>query len=340
MAVPDLLTLNECGLYCPAGGFHIDPWAPVARAVVTHAHSDHARWGMERYLCAAPGLPVMRRRVGDEAAIDTLEYGERRRIGDATVSLHPAGHVLGSAQIRIEVDGEVWVVTGDYKVEPDPTNADFEPIRCHTFVTESTFALPIYRWPDASETFEEINRWWRQNQEAGKASLLLGYALGKAQRLLSGLDPAQGPILAHGAVQAMNDAYREAGVQLPETRPAVAMPKGFDWSKALIIAPPGVAGTPFVRRFGDHSTAFASGWMAIRGIRRRRAMDRGFVMSDHADWPGLLATIRETGAATIWATHGYSGTLARYLSEQGLATRVVPTRWTGEQEEETEDADR
>jgi putative mRNA 3-end processing factor len=329
----ELFKLNDCGLYCPHGDFYIDPWKPVERAVITHAHSDHARWGMKRYLCSKEGERVLRLRLGPEMRIDTVEYGEAIHINGVRVSLHPAGHVLGSAQVRVEHRGQVGVVTGDYKTEADLTCTPFELVKCHTFVTESTFGLPIYRWRPEKEIFGQIHDWWRSNQDQGKASLLLGYALGKAQRALSGLDPEVGPIFLHGAVRKITDGYRATGVPLPPTQQVWEVNKSFDWSRAIILAPPSANGTPWLRRFGDHSTAFMSGWMAIRGARRRRAVDRGFVLSDHVDWPALLSTISATEAECVWVTHGYSSVVVQYLKEQGLDARVLPTRWEGEQDD-------
>ena len=335
----DLLRLTPAGLYCKTGDFYIDPWQPVENAVITHAHSDHARWGMGRYLCAAPGLEVLRTRMGEDASIDTLEYGEAVTRNGVRLSLHPAGHILGSAQVRVEDGGEVWVVSGDYKVEPDPTCRAFEPVRCNVFITESTFGLPIYRWPSERVIFDQVNAWWRANQAAGRTSLIFSYTLGKAQRVLAGVDSSIGPIFAHGAVRRINEGYGWAGVKLPKADLPTLQPKGYDWSQALIVAPPSANGTPWMRRFGDVSTGFASGWMQIRGARRRRAIDRGFVLSDHADWPGLLATVKETGAERVLVTHGYSNVLARYLAEQGLQTGVVPTRFIGEGVEADEEED-
>jgi len=328
--VGDLLKLTPAGLYCEAGDFYIDPWRPVDRAIITHAHGDHARWGMKRYLCASPGLAVLRARMGEEATIDTAEYGEKLTINGVKVSLHSAGHILGSSQVRIEDQGEVWVASGDYKTEADPTTTRFELVKCHTFITESTFGLPIYRWPSEREVFEQINAWWLANQQSRKCSLIYAYTLGKAQRLLAGVNASIGPIFVHGAVQRMNAGYKWAGVKLPKTELATKPEKGYDWSKALIIAPPSASGTPWLRRFGDVVTGFASGWMQIRGTRRRRAIDRGFVLSDHADWPSLLSTINDTGAERVWVTHGYANVLARYLGESGLKAEVVPTRFVGE----------
>jgi len=332
--LPPLLAVNENGLYCEAGDFYVDPWRPVERAVVTHAHADHARWGCGSYLCSAEGERVFRRRLGAEAKLDTLPFGETVTHNGVTVSLHPAGHILGSAQVRLEHAGEVWVVSGDYKVEPDPTCSAFEPVPCHTFITECTFGLPVYRWPKQREVFDEINAWWRQNQEEGKASVLFAYALGKAQRLLAGVDASIGPIYTHGAVEPLTQDYRDSGIALPGTTRVSDETKGLDWSQALIFAPPSANGTPWMRRFGDLSTGFASGWTMVRGQRRRRAVDRGFILSDHVDWPGLMQAIEATGATRILPTHGYVDVVSRWLSEQGYEATPLATQYEGEQAED------
>lgn len=329
----ELLKSTDRGIYCEIGDFYIDPWKPVDRAIVTHAHSDHARWGMKQYLCSDESRRAMLRRLGDEAVIDSMPYGESVVINGVRVSLHPAGHILGSAQVRVEHQGQVAVASGDYKTEADATCTPFEPIKCHLFITESTFGLPIYRWSPQQEVYDDINAWWRANQAQGKASLLLGYALGKSQRALSGLDPSIGPIFLHGAVHGLTEDYRATGISLPETKLINEVEGKFDWSQAMIIAPPSANGTPWVRRFGDHSTAFLSGWMAIRGARRRRAVDRGFVLSDHVDWPSLLSAIKATEAEKVWVTHGYSSIVVRYLEEQGLYARVLETEYEGEQDD-------
>jgi putative mRNA 3-end processing factor len=326
----DLLTTTAAGLYCPAGDFHIDPWQAVPRAVLTHAHADHARVGSQRYLAADTGRHVLRLRLGADAELQFQPLGQPLRIHGVTVTFFPAGHILGSAQIRIEHAGKTLVVSGDYKRDRDPTCQPCEPVRCHTFVTESTFGLPVYRWPDSEDVMADINRWWRNNQARGRASLLLAWSLGKAQRLLAGLDSHTGPILTHGAVETLNAAYRAAGIALPETTWVGQAPADTDWSQTLIIAPPSAAGSPWVRRFGDIGTGMASGWMQIRGNRRRRAVDRGFVLSDHVDWQGLLQTIRETEASEVWVTHGYSAAVVRYLRESGLNARIVETEFGGE----------
>jgi putative mRNA 3-end processing factor len=314
----DLVVQRPEGLYCPPGDFYIDPWRPVARAVITHAHSDHARFGHGHYLAAQQAESVLRTRLGD-IDLQTLAYGQRIVHNGVDLSLHPAGHVLGSAQVRLEHAGAVWVASGDYKVAPDKTCAPFEPVKCDVFITESTFGLPIYRWCPDDEIFADINGWWARNVVAGRASVLACYSFGKAQRILSGVDPSIGPIIVHGAVEPLNRAYRAAGVDLPPTQMVVDVKDKADLKRALVICPPSAAASPWMRRFGaDAQTAFASGWMQLRGARRRGGYDRGFVLSDHADWPGLLSAIGATGAQRIIVTHGSVPVMVRYLTEQGL----------------------
>ncbi|MEC9373082.1 MAG: ligase-associated DNA damage response exonuclease [Planctomycetota bacterium] len=328
--MPDLIRLTSEGLYCEAGAFHVDPWRPVERAVITHAHSDHARPGSQRYLTTEEGRRVLATRLGDDASIDAIPYESPITINDVAVSLHPAGHVLGAAQIRIEHRGRVWVISGDYKVEPDPTCRAFEPVPCHCFITESTFGLPIYRWKPAAEIAAQINDWWRANQRDNRTSIIFAYALGKAQRILAALAPDIGPILVHGAVARLCEAYEHSGVALPPWRHATPDLVKQTRGSAIVIAPPSAEGSPWIRKFGPASTAVASGWMQIRGARRRRAVDRGFILSDHADWPGLLNTIEATGAERIGVTHGYSEPMVRFLRETGRDAWVIPTRFEGE----------
>ena len=326
----DLIVARPEGLYCPAGDFYIDPWRPVARAVITHAHADHARRGHGHYLAAAPAEGVLRARLGAELPLQCLAYGERIEHRGVTLSLHPAGHVLGSAQVRLAHRGQVWVASGDYKTAADPTCAPFEPVRCDTFITESTFGLPIYRWEDEATLMAQVNQWWAANAAAGRSSVLYCYAFGKAQRLLAGVDPSIGPLVAHGAIPPLNAAYRAAGVALPETQ-AVQDVAAADLKRALVLAPPSAAGSPWLRRFGDADEALASGWMRVRGQRRRRGLDRGFVLSDHADWPGLLAAIEATGAARIIVTHGAAAPLVRWLGQhRGLQAEVFHTEYGDE----------
>ena len=334
-----VLTFTERGIYCPAGDFHIDPWRPVARALITHGHSDHARPGHGAYLSTEAAAPVIRHRLG-EITLNTIRFGERRQIGRATVSFHPAGHIPGSAQIRVEVGGEVWVVSGDYKLAADGLCETFEPVRCHAFITECTFGLPVFTWRPQHEIAAEINDWWARTAAEGRHCLLGAYSLGKAQRLLALLDPEIGPILTHGAVENTNAVLRAQGYALPDTHHVTPDLDVKAHPGALVIAPPSALGSTWARRFGRASTGMASGWMRIRGVRRRRGADRGFVLSDHADWPELHEAIRQTGAERIFATHGYTEIFARWLNTQGYQAEVVPTEFGGEEDtaEGTEDA--
>lgn len=336
---PDpLIITTDAGLYCPAGDFHIDAWKGVPRNVVTHAHSDHARPGAGRYLAARDGAAVLRHRMGSDAIIDAVDYGQRIALSGVTISLHPAGHVLGSAQVRVESRGEVWVVSGDYKRQPDPTCLPFEVVRCNTFITECTFGLPIFRWSDAAGVAAGINDWWRENQTLGRTSILLAYSLGKAQRVLAGLDETIGPILLHGAVHAMTQAYRDSGVQLPHAAYATVENAKLHAGKAMVIAPPSAMNSLWARKFSPFSTGMASGWMQIRGFRRRRGADRGFVLSDHVDFPALLETIDQTGAEHIIATHGYTDALVPLMQQRGKRASALATRFGGEEEDAPEAA--
>ncbi len=326
-----LIEPTDRGLYCAAGDFYLDPWRPVDRAVVSHAHSDHARYGCKAYLTSAEGQHVLRARIGADAPIEPLAYGETKFINGVQVSLHPAGHILGSSQIRLEHNGEIWVFSGDYKTTPDRTCTPFEPVRCHTFITESTFGLPIYRWQPQQSIMDSINAWWRQNQERERVSVIYAYSLGKAQRVIGGIDPSIGPIFAHGAVMNLLPPYEQAGIKLPPVNKALLETAKEAKGRGLIIAPPSAAGSPWLKKFGPASPAFASGWMAVQGARRRRALDRGFILSDHADWPGLMEAISATGADTIGVTHGFIDPMVRYLTENtNLNAYGVPTRYVGE----------
>ena len=327
-----MIKLRPEGLYCPAGDFYIDPWRPVARAVITHGHGDHARRGMGAYYATDPTLPILVWRLGQQK-YHVHEYGVPFALGHAKVSLHPAGHVLGSAQVRVEVDGEVWVASGDYKRQTDPTCAPFEVVPCDTFITEATFGLPIYRWPDTRAVVSDIVQWREECALRGEAAILYCYALGKAQRVLAelkALDTA--PVWLHGAVAKGVDVYRAAGVEMVETRAVMGADKNQSYAGALVIAPPSAAGSPWVRRFRGAQHGFASGWMRVRGNRRRGNYDRGFVLSDHADWPALLTTVQETGATRVIATHGNTDALVRTLNEAGTRAETFDTQFEGEAE--------
>jgi putative mRNA 3-end processing factor len=334
MPVDDLVIQRPEGLYCQQGDFFIDPWRAVERAVITHAHSDHARSGHRHYLAAADAGHVLRARLG-RINLQTAAWGETVRIGDVQVSLHPAGHVLGSAQVRLECGGRVWVASGDYKAAPDfaaedTTCAAFEPVRCDTFISESTFGLPIYRWQAQSAIAAHINAWWAANAAAGRASVLYAYSFGKAQRILAMADAAIGPIVCHGATESLNAAYRESGVRLPATRLVTDVADRNELRQALVLAPPSARGSTWLKRFGEHADAFASGWMQLRGARRRNGVDRGFVLSDHADWPGLMRAIEATGATRVIVTHGQVPVMVRHLASLGLDARAFDTEYGDE----------
>ena len=322
-----MIVETSAGLFCEAGGFHIDPWLPVDRAVITHAHGDHAHAGSAAYLCAAAGERVLRRRLPD-AHIETAPYGKRLRIGDVDVSFHPAGHVLGSAQIRIEHHGDVWVASGDYKRAADPTCAPFEPVRCNTFITEATFALPVYSWDTTATVVDEILAWWRGNRADDRPSVLFCYVLGKAQRILAELrDRADGSIHLHGAMWAMTESYREAGLAMAPAERVTDEMRGKALAQSLVLAPLSARGTRWMKRLPRASDGFASGLMRVRGVRRQRAFDRGFVLSDHADWPGLLKAIDSTGAQRVIVTHGSVEPMVRWLREQGLEAGAFATQY-------------
>ncbi|QDT02032.1 Ribonuclease [Rubripirellula lacrimiformis] len=329
-----ILEFTTTGLYCSLGDFYVDPNRPVDRAVVSHAHTDHARWGCRRYLAAKPSEHLLRMRMNDDAEFQFLEYGDSISIGGVNISFHPAGHILGSAQVRLEHRGRVEVVTGDYKLGDDPTCESWQPVRCHLMVTESTFGLPVYRWQPDPVTTASINQWWRESQDEGKCCVLYGYAVGKSQRLLAGLDPDIGPIYTHGAVEKGTEAYRKSGIAMPETTYVGSITGKHDWAGGMVVAVPSAHGTPWMRRFGTVSTAMASGWMAVRGARRRRSVDRGFVVSDHVDWPSLMQAIDLCDPETVWVTHGYSAVVARHLNEQGRSAEVLETSARSESDED------
>lgn len=329
-----LIEPSVAGLYCAVGDFHIDPWRGVKRAIVTHAHSDHARRGSEKYLVPHDGVGVLKHRLGNDIDVTGLQYGEEVNLQGVKISLHPAGHILGACLVRVEHQGEVWVFSGDYKTEPDPTCRSIEPVCCHVFISESTFGLPIYRWPSATGVIDEIHRWWKHNREDGRCSVILAYSLGKAQRLLAQLSEDAGPIGVHGAVGNLVPCYVAEGKRFPryeviETANKVQLARFKQGG--MIIAPPSANATPWLAKFGDVATASASGWMTIRGPKRRANVETGFVLSDHADWPGLLQTIRATGAERVGVTHGYVSTLVKYLrEEEGLDAFPITTQFHGD----------
>ena len=310
-----LLINTAEGLYCPAAQAWIDPHRPVTRALITHAHADHARPGCDEYWATTSSAGILRQRLGQSINLRTLNYKQQQQIGNAVVSFHSAGHVLGSAQIRLEVNGEVWVVTGDYKRCPDPSCEPFDPVPCDVLITEATFALPIYRWSDGATLAHSIKEWWQGDRS--RPSLLFCYSFGKAQRVMAELAAigVDDEVLLHGAVETVTRHYRDLSVPMVPSRPVSELPRKESLAGRLVLAPPSAHRSSWMRRFPAPQTAFASGWMAVRGARRRKGYERGFVLSDHADWQGLIRTVKESGAQRVYVTHGQNDVLARYLNE-------------------------
>lgn len=325
-----LLEFTDKGICCPIGKFYIDPWRAVDRAIITHAHSDHARWGSKYYLAHHHTGPVLKLRLGEDINLETLGYNEPVIHNGVKVSFHPAGHIIGSAQVRLEYKGYIWVVSGDYKTEYDGISEAFEPVPCHAFISESTFGMPVYKWKPQAEAFKEINTWWERNREEGITSILAGYPLGKAQRLLCNIDHSIGPVFTHGSVDMVNQALKGCGVCLPDVKKISSDMSRSAYAGAMILAPPSAAGSPWMRKFYPYSLGYCSGWMSLRGAKRRNAVDRGFVISDHADWPGLNKAIRDTGASKIYITHGYTASFTRWLCDNGLEAHEVHTLFEGE----------
>lgn len=322
-----VLEFRPEGIYCSQGDFYIDPWRPVDKALITHGHADHARFGSKKYLCTDIAAPVIRHRLGN-VAIETIPYEKELSLNGVNVSFYPAGHVPGSAQILIEIKGERWVVSGDYKVVDDGLSTPFKPIKCHSFISECTFGLPAFNWLPQEQVFKEINSWWHQCISDGLTPILAAYGLGKAQRLIAGLDTNIGPILTHGAIEKTNQIMRDQKIAIPETLLVTSKLDLANFKNAIVLAPPSALSTSWVKKFGKISTGYASGWMAIRGIKRRRAADKGFVISDHADWNGLNLAIKETEAEKIFVTHGYTDSFSKWLQFKGLNASVVKTEFT------------
>lgn len=328
-----LLTFTGYSIYCPRADVHIDPWRPVERAIITHAHSDHARMGSSHYLAHRHSEPILRLRLGDHISLRNVEYGEQFTINGVKFSLHPAGHIIGSAQVRVEQHGEVWVASGDYKMESDGFSTPFEPVPCNVFITESTFGLPVYNWKPQKEVFGDIKSWWHANAAEGKNTVLMGYSLGKMQRIMNCLLPYDTSVYCHGAVFNVNEKLRAAGCDLPYVPlvTAEAMKSGIKGS--MIFAPPAADNSPWIKKFEPCETGYCSGWMAVRGARTRSSSDRGFVLSDHADWKGLNEAVKLTGAEKVYVTHGYTSVFSRWLSENGLQAAEVSTMYGREEEE-------
>lgn len=326
-----LIEFKKEGIYCPQADTYIDPWRVVKRAIITHGHSDHARAGSKFYLTHKDNLPVIRHRLGKIRA-EGMEYGENTILNGVKISLHPAGHIFGSSQVRLEYKGEIWVISGDYKLGNDNVSVPFEAVKCHSFITESTFGLPVYHWKPQDEVINQIHSWWRENQAEGLNSVLVAYSLGKAQRLIANLDESIGKIFVHGAVDQINKVLEDRIQKLKVTRKATTEFDKKVHRGSLVITPSAGLGTPWMRKFEPFSLAMASGWMSLRGARRWRSADRGFVISDHADWEQLNTAVKETGAENIYVTHGYTLQFSKWLEDQGLNAQVVQTEFEAGEE--------
>ncbi|WP_224485002.1 ligase-associated DNA damage response exonuclease [Robertkochia aurantiaca] len=330
----NLLSFTPRGIYCKPAGVYLDPWRPVKKALITHGHADHSRWGHKQYITQHNNIPIIKHRLGD-ISVSGYNYGESFRINNVEFSFHPAGHIPGASQIRVSHKGETWVFTGDYKVTDDHISTPFEPVRCHSFITECTFGIPAFNWRPQKEVFDDMNTWWAANQKEGRTSVIFAYTLGKAQRVLKHLDTSIGKIYTHGAVEKMTAVLREQ-LELPETHLITRETDKKEVKGNLILAPPSTHGTVWLRRFAPFVTGTASGWMAFRGARRRRAVDKGFVLSDHADWHGLLDAVKATGCEKVITTHGYTEIFSRYLREQGYDAHPEATQYEGENLEANE----
>jgi putative mRNA 3-end processing factor len=330
-----LIEFTDIGLYCPQGNFYIDPWRGVDRAIITHAHSDHARWGSKEYLCHTKTKPILQLRLGNNN-YQTTEWGQNIFINGVKVSFHPAGHIIGSSQIRLEHNGEVWVFTGDYKTENDGLSGMFEPVKCHTFITESTFGLPIYKWQPQQVIYNDMQQWVLRNAQDDKASVIIAYSLGKAQRVLDAVSKVTNNIFAHGAVWNTQEALLAAGEKLPAIKRVTTETNKSEFKNAVIIAPPGADGSPWLKKFTPYRLAICSGWMQVRGNARRRNADKGFVLSDHADWDGLLSAVKATEAKKVFVTHGFQAAFSKYLNENGIEAGEVKTAYGEEEEIEKE----
>lgn len=327
-----LIDFTDKGLYCSAGGFYIDPWKPVDKAVITHAHSDHARTGSNYYLCHPFTKPLLQLRLGNNN-YQTVEWNEPLWMNGVKISLHPAGHIIGSSQVRVEYNGEVWVVSGDYKTIDDGISTVFEPVRCNTFITESTFGLPIYKWKKQEEIFADIQSWILENNATQKNSVIIAYSLGKAQRILPALAETGLPIFGHGAICNVHETLQHNGWKLPVIKRIEPGMSKETFNNSIIIAPPSADGTAWMKRFSPYSVGVCSGWMQVRGNARRRNVDAGFALSDHADWDGLLSAVKATGAEKVFVTHGFQAAFSRYLNEQGIAAEEVKTAYGNDDEE-------
>ena len=324
-----LIKFTDKGFYCEKAGVYIDPWKKVDRAIITHAHSDHARYGNKHYLCHSDSVNLLKHRLSKNISVQGLAYGDTVYMNGVTISLFPAGHIHGSAQVLIKDDRESWVISGDYNLQEDSHIPSFQSVKCDHFVTESTFGLPVFRWDDPLRVFEQINAWWQSNADQGIPSVISAYSLGKAQRIIQNVDHNIGPVMTHAAVEGINEALRSSGISIKKTEELKEFKSG-DHNRALIICPPGATDSNWHKKIKNAKTAFASGWMMLRGAKRRRGIEKAFILSDHCDWEGLNHAIDATGAPNVYVTHGYTSVFTKWLREKSLNAHVVSTKFEGE----------
>lgn len=329
-----LIEFTKRGIYCKQGDFYIDPWWPVDYAITTHGHSDHVRFGNKHYLCHTLTKPIIKRRISEDLSIETLDYGQHIKRNGVDISFFPAGHIIGSAQVRLEHKGEVCVVSGDYKVEYDGIADPFEPVKCHSFVSESTFGLPVYKWQKQELVFNGIKSWVNENIKQQKTSVLIAYSLGKAQRLIKNLS-GDVPIYVHNSIANLNEVIINAGVNLPDTIRITTDHTKDELQRGILIVPPAMRDSRWIKSLNHPVTGICSGWMQVRAHRRWQSADAGFALSDHADWPGLLEAIAATGAEKVYVTHGFTAAFSRYLNENGLSSVEVTTKFGQEDDEES-----
>lgn len=325
----ELLKVTSKGIYCPQADVYIDPWKPVKKALITHGHSDHARYGSKSYLCHQHSINILKSRLGNQINVQGVAYGQKTRINTVDFTFYPAGHIIGSAQILADNGKERWVVSGDYNNSKDSLISEIQPVKCDYFISECTFGLPVFTWDDPQEIFDQIQNWWIKNQKQNKASVITAYSLGKAQRIIQNINHEIGPVYTHRAVENMNEAIRTSGIPLKPTA-LLDLTTKQNISQSLIVIPPGAADAKWLKDIKQYELAFASGWMAIRGAKRRRGIETGFVLSDHSDWQGLNSVIKETGAQKVYVTHGYTDIFCKWLNSQGQEAAILETNYVGE----------
>nr|WP_288813411.1 ligase-associated DNA damage response exonuclease [uncultured Sphingobacterium sp.] len=321
-----MIQFTSKGIYCVPGKFYLDPWQPVDLAIITHGHADHAYPGMKKYLCHHFTVNILKSRIGHDIQVEGVAYNRPFHINGVKISLHPAGHIIGSSQIRMEYKGKVIVFTGDYKIQDDGLSTPFEPVKCHELITESTFGLPIYRWESVAAQTQRLNEWITHNQGFKKTSVFIGYSLGKSQRILNAVKD-MGEVYVHYSIAKLNMAYSEAGIQLPPYHIVDLRTDTKQLDGKIVLLPPALLDTSLLQKIPHVAYAICSGWMQIRGARRWRSADAGFAISDHADWNGLLQAVRESGAEKVFVTHGQTATFSKYLNEIGIEAEEVKTNY-------------